>query len=268
MVSAIFGAGLWLAICLGEPAAAQTALLPMALSFLVAGFVPIWLRHRHVRAQNRLLERCRVLFMAASQALARGDRATALSILLRIQRLERLWRYGDSALVRVSLLLWAVGAAVALCTLTRTLGLLARDHFWGTGPLTGRQVQEHLIVAAALSLLGPLEAVGGYFAAWRHPSAIDNCGERLWQLLHGPRGLTLADPAADTAPCFEGLSPREIFGLGPTYTLRELDAARRRLVWDLHPDRHARMLPSERQAREQALKRVNAAYDILRSGAT
>jgi hypothetical protein len=268
MVSAIFGAGLWLAICLGEPAAAQTALLPMALSFLVAGFVPIWLRHRHVRAQNRLLERCRVLFMAASQALARGDRATALSILLRIQRLERLWRFGNSVLFRASLLLWAVGTALVLCVLTRTLGLLARDHFWGTGPLTAQQIQEHLVVVAAISLMAPLEAVGSYCAAWRQPWAIDNCGERLWQLLHGPRGLTLADPVAETAPCFEGLSPRVIFGLGSTYTLRELDTARRRLVWDLHPDRHPRMPSSERQAREQALKQVNAAYDILRSGAT
>lgn len=268
MVSAIFGAGLWLAMCLGEPPAALTALLPMAVSFLVAGFVPIWVRHRHVRAQNRLLARCRVLLLAASQALARGNRTTASSILVRIQRLERLWRYGDSVLFRGGLLLWAVGTAVVLCVLTRTLGLLARDHFWGTGPLTAQQIQEHLIVAAAISLMAPLEAVGSYCDAWRQQWAIDNCGERLWQLLHGPRGLTLADPAADTAPCFVGLSPREIFGLGPTYTRRELDAARRLLVWDLHPDRHPRMLPSERQAREQALKQVDAAYDILRSGAT
>jgi hypothetical protein len=237
----------------------------MALSFLVAGFVPIWLRHRHVRAQNRLLEKCRVLLLAASQALARGDRTTASSILVRIQRLERLWRYGDSVLFRASLLLWAVGTAVALCVLTRTLGLLARDHFWGTGPLTAPQIEEHLIVAAALSLLGPLEAVLGYCQAWRQPWAIDNCGERLWQMLHGPSALLRAEGAGEVPPSFDGLSPLEIFGLGPAHTLRELDAARRRLVWDLHPDRHPKMQPSERHAREQALKRVNAAYDILRS---
>lgn len=267
MVTAIFGAGLWLALCLGEPAAAQTALLAMALSFLVAGFVPIWLRHRHVRAQNRLLERCRVLLMAASQALARGDRTTASSILLRIQRLERLWRYGDSVLFRASLLLWAVGTAVVLCVLTRYLGLLTRDHFWGDGPLTARQIQEHLIVAAAVSLFAPLEAVGGYCDAWRQPWTIDNCGERLREMLHGPRALLRAEGAGDRPLSFDGLSPREIFGLGPAYTLRELNAARRRLVWDLHPDRHPRMQPGERHAREQALKHVNATYDLLRSAA-
>lgn len=162
MVSAIFGAGLWLAMCLGEPPAALTALLPMAVSFLVAGFVPIWLRHCHVRAQNRLLARCRVLLLPASQALAGGHRATASAILVRIRRLERLWRYGDSILFRGSLLLWAVGTAVGLCVLTRTLGLLARDHFWGTGPLIAQRIQEHLMVAAAVSLMAPLEAVGSY----------------------------------------------------------------------------------------------------------
>ncbi len=152
-----------------------------------------------------------------------------------------------------------------LCFLTRYLGLLALDHFWGTGPFTARWIREHLIVVATVSRMGPLEAVGGYFSAWRQPWSIDNCGERLRQMLHGPRALLRAEGVEDRPPSFDGLSPREIFGLGPAYTHRELDAARRRLVWDLHPDRHPRMQPSERLAREQALKRVNAAYDILRS---
>jgi len=35
-------------------------------------------------------------------------------------------------------------------------------------------------------------------------------------------------------------------------------------VWDLHPDRQWAISPQERRAREAALKRINAAYDILR----
>lgn len=267
MVVAIFGAVLWFAICIGEPPAAQTALVSMAFGYLLAGFVPIWLRHRHVRAQNRLLEKCRVLLMAASQALALGDRTTASSILVRIQRLERLWRFGQSLLFRGSLLLWAVGTAVVLCVLARYLGLFTRNHIWNDAPLTARQVQEHLMVAGAVSLFTPLEAVLGYFSAWRAPWTIDNCGERLWQMLHGPRALLPSEGGRDRPPSFDGLSPREIFGLGAAFSLRELDVARRRLVWALHPDRHPRMQPRERHAREQALKRVNAAYDTLRSAA-
>lgn len=130
----------------------------MAISYLLAGFVPILLRHRHARAQNRLLDRCRAHLIAATRALAQGDRYTATSILVRIRRLESLWRYGDCAFFRASLLLWAIGTAVVLCILARYLGLLARDHFRSDTPVTTGQLQEHLMVAGVVSLFAPLEA--------------------------------------------------------------------------------------------------------------
>lgn len=264
MIAAIFGAGLWLAICIGETPAAQTALIPMSFSYVLAGFAPIWLRHRHVRAQNRLLDRCRALLMAASHAVAQGDSDTAAAILVRIRRLEGLWRLGDSLLFRVSLALWAVGTAVTLCVLARYLGLLARHHFWSDTTLSTRQIQEHLLVAAAVSLFAPMEAMLGYCEAWRQPWTADDCGDRLWQMLYGSKWLAVPPATTDAAPCFDGLSPREIFGLGPTFTRRELDLARRRFVWDLHHDRLRRTSSHERDAREEALKQVNAAYDVLR----
>jgi curved DNA-binding protein CbpA len=55
--------------------------------------------------------------------------------------------------------------------------------------------------------------------------------------------------------------------LGPGFTRRELDAARRRLVRHLHPDHQHGARASVRRAREDALKRINAAYDNLRSEA-
>lgn len=60
------------------------------------------------------------------------------------------------------------------------------------------------------------------------------------------------------------MSPQEIFGLGYHFTRRELDRARRRRVQELHPDRWHTASPKERHAREEALKRVNAAYDLLK----
>src|SRR5688572_14016267 len=123
MVVAIFGAALWLALSIGEPTEVQVGLVPIALSYLLAGFVPIWLRHRHVKAQNRLLDRCRALLMAGSRALAQGDRTGAAHLLVRIRRLEGLWRLGDSWAFRLSLALWAIGTAVVLCVLARYFGL-------------------------------------------------------------------------------------------------------------------------------------------------
>ena len=48
----------------------------------------------------------------------------------------------------------------------------------------------------------------------------------------------------------------------------QLDRARRRLVNRLHPDLAHGSAPAIQRAREEALKRVNAAYDPLRPFAT
>ncbi|HKZ96108.1 MAG TPA: J domain-containing protein [Hyphomicrobiaceae bacterium] len=71
------------------------------------------------------------------------------------------------------------------------------------------------------------------------------------------------------APISQELEPpanpaRFIFGISLKFTQRELDRARRRLVQELHPDRWHNAGTHERKAREEALKRVNAAYDVLR----
>jgi hypothetical protein len=266
MVVAVFGAAIWLALCIDAPTEVRAGLVPMALSYLLAGFVPIWLRHSHMRAQNRLLDKCRALLMAGSRALAQGDRAGAAHLLVRIRRLERLWRLGDSGVFRLSLALWAIGTAVVLCVLTRYFGLLVRHHVWVDQPLPADEIVAHLKLAAIVSVAAPLEALIAYSQAWRRPWAVDNCGDRLWQLLHGPRAMAASPRSGKNEPDLnvDGLTPREIFGLGPSFSRRDLDKARRRLVWDLHPDRQRGSSVRERNAREAALKQVNAAYDRLR----
>lgn len=64
-------------------------------------------------------------------------------------------------------------------------------------------------------------------------------------------------------PANHGLSPQEVFGLGPA-SRGEQDGARRRLARELHPDRWQQASPRERHRREEALKRVNAAFGVLR----
>jgi curved DNA-binding protein CbpA len=87
-------------------------------------------------------------------------------------------------------------------------------------------------------------------------------------MLYGPRAVATFHGPQDAHLGVDGLSPRQIFGLGPTFTRRELERARRRLAWDLHPDRHRGASLHERKAREDALKRVNAAFDLLIVDAT
>ena len=74
-------------------------------------------------------------------------------------------------------------------------------------------------------------------ADWANPWAIDNCGDRLWQLMFGPRSVEIApEEVKINVSDFDGMTPREVFGLGLQFTRRELDSARRRLVQELHTD--------------------------------
>jgi hypothetical protein len=116
-----------------------------------------------------------------------------------------------------------------------------------------------------ISLPAFLHAFIAYFETWTNPHAIENCGDRLWQMLHGPKDLELKPETikSDTS-VFDGMTPREVFGLGFGFTRRQLDLSRRRLVQALHPDRWHNAPVAERKAREEALKRVNVAYDVLR----
>ncbi len=62
-------------------------------------------------------------------------------------------------------------------------------------------------------------------------------------------------------------SNHEILGLGATYSLRELNLARRKLAKTLHPDRWVRAPAKDRAVAEAAMKSVNIAYEALRPGA-
>ena len=82
--------------------------------------------------------------------------------------------------------------------------------------------------------------------------------------MFGPRAVEMApEEVKINVPDFDGMTPREVFGLGQRFTQSELDKVRRRLVRELHPDRWHHARPEERKAREGAPKRVNAAHDEL-----
>ncbi|OYW55221.1 MAG: hypothetical protein B7Y80_09565 [Hyphomicrobium sp. 32-62-53] len=47
----------------------QVMATTMAVSYLVAGALPIALKRRHVRSQNKILDRCRAYFLLGADAL-------------------------------------------------------------------------------------------------------------------------------------------------------------------------------------------------------
>jgi len=266
MGAVIVVAGIWLLLMVYEPLPhVRVGLGSMALGYILAWYVPIWFKHRHVKSQNRLLDRCRALLMLGSRAMEAGDKAGAEQVLTRIRRLEWVWRLGAAVPFRISLALWAMAWAIAMCIGIRFLGSLVVQYGWSGKVMTSSQMLSELQLTAMISMTAPMYALMGYFEAWRNPWAIDNCGDRLWQIIYGTRAVETA-PVEERfdVPDFDGLTPHQIFGVGPDVTRRQLHLARRRLVQELHPDRWHHAGVQERKAREEALKRVNAAYDMLK----
>lgn len=266
MGAVIVVAGIWLLLMAYEPLPhVRVGLASMALGYILAWYVPIWFKHRHVKSQNRLLDRCRALLILGSRAMEAGDKGGAEQILTRIRRLELVWRLGAAISLRVSLALWAIAWGVAISIGIRFLGGLVVQYGWSGKVMTGSQMVSELQLVAMISITAPMYALMGYFEAWRNPWAIDNCGDRLWQIIYGSRAVEIApEEERIDVPSFDGMTPHQVFGVGPSFTRRELDQARRKLVQELHPDRWHHASTKERKAREEALKRVNAAYDTLK----
>lgn len=238
-----------------------------AFGFFVCWYVPVGFKSRHVREQNQLLDHCRALLMVGMRAAEAGDFVAAERKLADIRAIERHWRLGNSLLFRISLAVWAVGAAATACVVIRALSFSAA-HIGNEGQVvTLADLFFDVKIALAASMSAPLWALINYMGSWANPWAMNDCGDQLWQLLYGPRtvdvrpGVTGAD-----VPYFDGMTPLQIFGIGTHFTRGELNKARRELVRRLHPDRWHAASASERSLREEALKRVNAAYDALRSG--
>jgi hypothetical protein len=234
-----------------------------ATGYILAWVIPVWLRQRHLREQNHLLERCRALLMVGVGAFEAGDHVSAKRALQVIRRLEAHWRLGDSVFFKMSIAAWAIlWACIIIVVLP--FGGLSLIHYAWTGKLIALEtLAQELWVATAISLTAPLYALLGYFEAWANPWVPENCGARLAAILSGKRSVEASWDVSKS-----NFDPGEVFGLGVTFTLKELDLARRKLVKELRRDRWITANQKERTAREMALMRVNVAYDALRREAT
>jgi len=239
-----------------------------AIAYALAWFIPIWFRHRHLRDQNQLLERCRALLLVGARALEAGDQGSANRALGTIRRLEAHWRLGNTILLKVSIAVWAVlWACIVIVVLP--LGGIGLAHYGWTGQLIGpTNLLQELWVATAISLTAPMYALVSYFEPWVNPWILEDCGARLSAILHGKR---LSEPFSEGSERninVDGLTPGEVLGLGVMFTRKELDLARRNLVKQFHPIKWHDAGLKVRAAREMARKRVDAAYEALREEAS
>jgi hypothetical protein len=234
---------------------------------IVAVQLPGWIKRLHVRAQNRLLDRCRALYVLGGKAIELGDNGAARDYLHRIRRIEARWRYGKSVPYRTAKAAYALTAGIAAYIGLRYSALFLGGLTTGIAPSDMvKRLEDLWVFLPVYGLMAAIFVLCSYFGEWTNKWAIADCGDRLQRLLNAGRHIaTVPEPEpGEGSPFADGLSPLEIFGLGADFTLGQLARARRRLVTELHPDRWHDAKPSIRLAREEALKRVNSAYDELR----
>ena len=242
----------------------------IALGLFLGLALPPLAVHLHLARQNRLMEQCRAFFIAGSQAWGVGDTSTAEQALTTIRQLERRWRFRNGFTFRVAHFVVTMLVTISICSAARLLVYVISNHVIRGQPDRFALTWANIELMLVFSLLGISHVLMMYWESWRDAHQIYDCGDRLGQLLHGPRAIISAPARSkggksrNSVPEIDGLSPHQIFGLGFNFTRRQLDAVRRRLVKELHPDAWPTARPEERKAREAALKRVNAAYDELR----
>jgi hypothetical protein len=229
---------------------------------LVPYFVAYRANVAFARHQNEGLERCRAIFIAACQALENGDADAARRMLPDIRNLEAARRRAQSS----SAVRW------------RTAYVASLAGFWSAvvrlgplvvlGPFSNHGIKA-LIDPTLWVLIVTVWAVGALHAcdAFRDPFysiyQVEDLGDRLERYLNSGRGIEVHE---NTVGMFDGLSDLEIFALPNGARRRDLDKARRRLAALYHPDRMHSRSHAERRAGEEAMKRVNAAYDRLKAG--
>ena len=97
-------------------------LLLLAVYFaglVIAIVVPARIRRAHVKAQNRLLDRCRAFYVLGAEAFEKGGRDRARSYLATIQRIEARWRFGNSLPFRFAMAMSAIATGIAGYVLLR-----------------------------------------------------------------------------------------------------------------------------------------------------
>ena len=226
-------------------------------------WAPGRIKRGHIRRQDRLIERSRAHYLLAVERLRLSEEAAARELLARIRRIESLWRFGNSYAYRLALAGYAVwigylGNVVLRGGSLVTIGL--------SGPaahtFTVDRVIGDVVFFAMIGASGAYWALLSYAHTWTGPWIVDDCGDRLERMLNAGWAIDIA-PRESKGP-LDGLTAQELLGLDYGFSLKELNAARRRLATKFHPDLWIKATALQRRAAEAAMQRVNIAFDELR----
>jgi len=250
---------------LADAAIFASIVIGFPLSIWVAYWIPGYIKRRHVAGSNALMERCRIEYLLAVAALERGQRAAAATRLDLIRVLEAQWRRRHAPLRRGLLAAGALAVSAAAYLAIRQAALLLP--LWLEGASWAVLLQRGAASAlspsaAALGFGGAVWGLYAWLASWTDPAIVDDCGDRLHRDLSSLREVA-APPGGKRGRSnyVANLTDHEIFGLGVGFSRGELDRARRSLAAQFHPD----VAVADREAAEETMKQINAAYDRLRS---
>jgi len=235
-------------------------------TYLGIFFVPLLLANNHRRRQDRLLDRIRSRYVLAISEWTHGHDDLAAGQLTKIRRLEALWRLGASVPYRLALLsvVLATGATIGIaCQLTgfylsnRPIRVAFPDFIAQT--LAGPSVS--WLPGAMGLIMGLVFAIdAARIKSTRRPEFYS---DHLAAALKAGRGIDAAPQHDGPTLPPDGVSARDILGLGPHFTKSDLRRAWVRVARDLHPDHWGTSGPAVQAMKEAALKRVNAARDEL-----
>lgn len=234
----------------------------IASAWLTPGAVKRW----WVMRQDGLLALMRAHYVLGEQAVFGGDSEQAEKTAETIEALDRRWRHGNSRLSRVLVGLLALVTGMIAFMMLRAAGFAGLAMFAEGKRLNDAMPNQWVLLAMAL--LGAVHGVAGLYSFddWRNPDEPHGLDQRLRQMLAAGRAVRL--PGAKPNTHGGRRAARELFGLGDPYTRKSLDRARRLLARQHHPDVWVNAPASKQRAHEAAMKRINAAYELLVDGAS
>jgi len=236
------------------------AAVPVYLSYIwIATAVPPKLRLYLSRRRTHWVKHCQAAYEEALHSLQEGDRSTAEKLLRRVQRWQSKWEERQTWAAAAQRAFWVISGVSLACLVVRLSPLILISYVsHDTGLLKLVPQYEFIIWLSIPTLI----ILWNYFALSYDEEApfVVDFADRLGRALHAGQEVIEGRYFLNLDDVSE---LRDLFGLPPNFTVHELDKARRRLAAELHLDRWQDLEARARQAREEALKNINAAYERL-----
>jgi len=236
------------------------AAVPVYLSYIwIATAVPPKLRLYLSRRRTRWIKHCQAAYEEALHSLQEGDRSTAEKLLKRMRRWQGKWEERQTWAAAAERAFWVISGVSLACLVVRLSPLMLISYVSDDTGLLKLVPQYEFIIWLSIPTLIIL---WNYFALSYDEEApiVVDFADRLGRALHAGQEVIEGRYFPDLDDASE---LRDLFGLPPNFTVQELNKARRRLAAELHPDRWSDK-PDARQAREEMMKNINAAYERLR----